>query len=321
MRVLIAGATGAVGRPLVTRLLAAGHDVAGLTRSETAAQALREWGAEPYSADVFDQRSVVAACAAARPEVLVGQLTALPRAINMRSYAQDLEPTNRLRGLATPNLIAGAHAAGARRIVVQSISFITAPEGPLVHDETARVYDDAPDAMRPAVAVASRMEGDVLAAADLDPIVLRYGFFYGPGTHYGPEGSSIAEIRRRRFPVVGRGTGISSFLHIDDAADATLTALAGGASGLYNVTDDEPAPMHEWLPFLAGVIGAKPPLHVPVFVARLAAGPHVVHFATTLRGNDNARFKRTFDWQPAHASWREGFRSTLGEVGSSGVTA
>ncbi len=312
MRVLIAGATGAIGRPLVSRLLRAGHDVAGLTRSETAAQTLRDWGAEPNSADVFDRSSVIEACAAARPEVLVVQLTALPAAINLRRYARDLEPTNRLRRLATPNLIAGARAATARRIVVQSISFITAPEGPAIHDETAPTYDDAPGALRPAVAAAAQMEREVLAAADLDPVVLRYGFFYGPGTHYGSDGGNITEIRRRRFPVVGRGTGISSFLHIDDAAGATLTALTGGASGLYNVTDDEPAPMHEWVPFVAGVIGAKPPFHVPVFLARLVAGPHVVHFATTLRGNDNARFKRAFGWQPAHASWREGFQSTLG---------
>lgn len=311
MRVLIAGATGVIGRPLVSRLLAAGHDVAGVTRSETAAQTLRDWGAEPHSADVFDEFSVIDACVAARPEVVVGQLTALPTAINLRRYARALEPTNRLRRLATPNLIAGARAAGARRIVVQSVSFITAPEGPAIHDETARTYDDAPSALRPAVAAATQMEREVLAAADLDPVVLRYGFFYGPGTHYGSGGSNITEIHRRRFPVVGRGTGIASFLHIDDAAGATLTALMGGASGLYNVTDDEPAPMHEWVPFVAGVIGAKPPRHVPVFVARLATGPHVVHFATTLRGNDNARFKRTFDWQPSHPSWREGFQSTL----------
>jgi len=311
MRVVIAGATGAIGRPLIGRLLAAGHDVAGLIRSETAARTLRDWGAEPHPADVFDQASVIEACAAARPEVLVCQLTALPRTLNLRRYARDLEPTNRLRTLATPNLIAGARAAGAGRIVVQSISFITAPEGPAIHDETARAYDDAPRAMRPAVAAVVQMEREVLAAADLDPVVLRYGFFYGPGTHYGTDGSMITEIRRRRFPIVGRGTGISSFVHIDDAAGATLTALEGGAGGLYNVTDDEPSPMHEWLPFVAGVIGAKPPRHIPVFVARLAAGPHVVHFATTLRGNSNGRFKQTFAWAPSHPSWREGFQSTL----------
>lgn len=312
MRVLIAGATGAIGRPLVSRLVAAGHEVAGLTRSPSAAQTLRDCGAEAFPADVFDEASVTRACAAARPEVLVGQLTALPRALDLRHYARDLEPTNRLRRLATPNLIAGARAAGARRIVVQSISFITAPEGPAVHDETAPTYDDAPSALAPAVAAATQMEGQVLAAADLDPVVLRYGFFYGPGTGYARDGAIVAEIRRRRFPLVGSGAGVSSFLHVEDAAGATLTALDGGASGLYNVTDDEPAPMRDWLPFLAGVLAAPPPRRLPVLVARLAAGPHVVHFATTLRGNDNVRFKREFDWAPAYVSWRGGFERELG---------
>lgn len=312
MRVLIAGATGAIGRPLVRRLLAAGHEVSGLTRRASAAETLRGWGVEPHSADVFDEPSVTRACAAARPEALVVQLTALPAALDLRRYARDLEPTNRLRRLATPHLIAGARASGARRIVVQSISFITAPEGPPIHDETARTYDDAPSALRPAVSAATQMEREILAAADLDPVVLRYGFFYGPGTHYAGNGSNAVLIRRRRFPIVGRGTGISSFLHVEDAASATLTALTGGASGLYNVTDDDPAPMHEWLPFLARVIGAPPPRHVPALVARLATGPHVVHFATTLRGNDSRRFKRTFGWEPAHPSWRQGFERELG---------
>ncbi len=312
MRVLIAGATGVIGRPLVRRLLADGHEVGGLTRSAPAAQTLRNSGVEPHEADVFDESSVTRACLAARPEVLVVQLTALPAALDLRHYARDLEPTNRLRSLATPNLIAGARAAGARRIVVQSISFITAPEGPAIHDETARTYDDAPSALRPAVVAATEMERAVLAAADLDPVVLRYGFFYGPGTHYGSQGSNIGLIRRRRFPLVGSGAGVSSFLHVDDGAEATLSALAGGTTGLYNVTDDEPAPMHEWLPFLAGVIGAPPPRRLPAFLARLATGPHVVHFATTLRGNDNARFKRAFGWTPAYPSWRRGFERELG---------
>jgi nucleoside-diphosphate-sugar epimerase len=156
------------------------------------------------------------------------------------------------------------------------------------------------------------MEREVIAASDLDPVVLRYGFFYGAGTQYAAGGATTSEIRRRRFPVVGDGTGISSFLHIDDAAGATITALEGGVSGLYNVTDDDPAPMHDWLPFAAEVLGAKPPRHIPVVVARIAAGPHVVHFATTLRGNSNARFKRTFGWQPTYPSWRDGFRIELG---------
>jgi len=311
MRVLIAGATGAIGRPLVPRLQAAGHEVAALARSEAKAQQLRERGVEPHLADVFDRDAVVAATVAARPEVVIHQLTALPKAMDIRNYAQELEPTNRLRAEATPHLLAGARAAGARRIIVQSISFLTAPEGPPVHDEDARTYDDAPAAFRGAIAATRQMERDVLAATDLEPVVLRYGFFYGPGTYFAPDGSSAAEIRKRRYPVLGRGTGVSSFLHIDDAADATVAALEGGAPGLYNVTDDVPAAMREWLPHAAACLGARKPLRVPALVGRLAAGPHAVHFATKLRGNSNARFKRTFGWEPSHPSWREGFREAL----------
>jgi nucleoside-diphosphate-sugar epimerase len=311
MRVLIAGATGAIGRPLVAKLQAAGHDVAALTRSEAMASDLRERGIEAHVADVFDRDAVVAATVAARPEVVIHQLTALPKAMDVRKYAQEIEPTNRLRAEATPHLIAGARAAGARRIIVQSISFITAPEGPPIHDEDARVFDDAPAAFRGAVTATRGMELEVLAADDLDPVVLRYGFFYGPGTYFAADGSSAAEIRKRRYPIVGGGAGMSSFLHIDDAADATVAALDGGAPGLYNVCDDDPAPMREWLPAMAANLGAKKPLRVPAFVARFAAGPHAVHFGATMRANSNARFKRTFGWEPAHPSWREGFREVL----------
>jgi nucleoside-diphosphate-sugar epimerase len=314
VKILVAGATGAIGRPLVPRLLAAGHEVAAITRDDAKAAALRAAGVEPHVADVFDRDAVVAACVAAAPEVVVHQLTALPQEMDIRRYRQALEPTNRLRAEATPHLLEGARAAGARRVVVQSISFLTAPEGPMVHDEDARPYTDAPAAFRDAVEAALAMERMTLAATDLDPVVLRYGFFYGPGTYYAPDGATAKEIARRRFPIVGGGAGTSSFLHIDDAADATVAALQGGASGVYNVTDDEPAPMREWLPHAAVCLGAKRPLRVPTVVGRLAAGAHAVHFATGLRGNSGTRFRETFAWQPSHPSWREGFREALGRT-------
>lgn len=312
MRVLIAGATGVVGRPLVRALLASGHDVAALTRRDGAARELRGLGVEPFAADVFDARSVIDACTAASPEVVIGELTALPATPDYRHYARDLESTNRLRAEATPNLIAGARAAGARRLIVQSISFLTAPEGPPVHDESAPTFDAAPPALRPAIAATVGMERAVLDARDLDPIVLRYGFFYGPGTYYASDGFMCQEIRRRRFPMVGRGTGISSFCHVADAAGATSAALTGGESGVYNVTDDAPAPMHEWLPFTAQLLGAPAPRRVPAWLARFLVGPHVVFFATTMRGNSNARFKAAFGWTPSRPFWREGFAEDLG---------
>ncbi|PTL56640.1 NAD-dependent epimerase/dehydratase family protein [Paraconexibacter algicola] len=312
MKILVAGATGAIGRPLLPRLRAAGHDVAAITRDERRADALRAAGVQAHVADVYDRDAVVAACVAAAPEVVVHQLTALPKALDVRRYRAAMRETNRLRAEATPHLVAGARAAGARRIVAQSISFITAPEGPPVHDEDARPFTDAPAQLRDAVAATLALEETTLAATDLDPVVLRYGFFYGPGTYYAPDGGTAQEIRARRFPLVGGGTGISSFVHVEDAADATVAALAGGAGGRYNVTDEEPAAAAQWLPHAAACLGARRPLRVPALVGRLAAGPHAVHFATTLRGNSGARFRETFGWTPAYPSWREGFRQALG---------
>lgn len=314
MRVLVAGATGAVGRPLVPRLQAAGHDVAALVRDEARGAHVRGLGVEPFVADVFDGAAVREAVVAARPDVVVGQLTALPARLDLRRYAQALAPTNRLRLEATPHLIAGARAAGARRVILQSISFVTAPEGPPIHDEDARLYTDAPAQMRPVVDAVATMERDALAAEDLDPVVLRYGFFYGPGTSYGPGGGLVEEIRRRRFPIVGDGGGVSSFVHVDDAAGATVAALEGGAAGVFNVCDDEPAAAREWLPHLAGCLGARPPRRVPAWVARAAVGAHGVHFATTLRGNDNRRFRETFAWAPERPTWRTGFEEALADA-------
>jgi nucleoside-diphosphate-sugar epimerase len=311
MKILIAGATGAIGRPLVKLLQADGHAVSALTRSAERAAALEQAGVDPHVCDVFDAGSVLEAVTAAQPEVLIDQLTAIPQKVDIRRYERDFAPTARLRAEATPHLMAAAAAAGVRRVLCQSVSFLTVPEGPQIHDESARSYTDAPNQFGPMARATDAMERSVLGTPGVEGVVLRYGFFYGPGTTTAPDGSVAAEVRKRRYPVAGGGTGVSSFVHIDDAAAATVAALTGGAPGIYNVCDDEPAPMHEWLPALAAAIGAKPPRRVPAFVARLAAGPHVVHFATALRGNSNARFKQTFGWTPAHPSWQEGFEEVF----------
>ncbi len=311
MRVLVAGATGAIGRPLVARLQAGGHAVSALARSAERAQTLERAGVEAHVCDVFDGPSVAAAVAAAQPEVLVHQLTAIPAVLDIRRYEAAMAATSRLRAEATPHLMAAARASGVRRVVCQSISFLTAPVGPPVHDEQAPVYLDAPKAFAPAVRATASMEDMVLSTPGVQGVVLRYGFFYGPGTQYAPDGGMAAEIRRRRFPIAGGGTGISSFVHIDDAADATVAALQGGAPGVYNVCDDEPVALADWLPVMAQLLHAKPPMRVPAWVARVAAGPHAVHFSTALRGNDNARFKQTFGWEPARRSWRDGFREVF----------
>jgi nucleoside-diphosphate-sugar epimerase len=197
-------------------------------------------------------------------------------------------------------------------MVAQSIAFLYAPEGDGVKDEEGRVFDFAPEPFGTAVAAVLDLERQVTGTDGLDGVVLRYGWFYGPGTFYNRDGSAADDVRRRRQPIVGRGEGVFSFLHVDDAASATVAAVEGGPSGVYNVTDDDPAPMRDWLPVFAEAVGAKRPWRVPAWLAKLAAPKMVVGLATTLRGASNARFKREFGWQPKYASWREGFREGLG---------
>jgi 2-alkyl-3-oxoalkanoate reductase len=310
MRVFVAGASGAVGRPLVPRLVAAGHEVTGTTRSEERAETVRAAGAHAAVVDVFDSDALRAAMAEAAPEVVVHELTALPARLDFRKpdvYAA----TNRLRTEGTRNLLEAARAAGARRFVSQSIAFAYRNDGSRVKTEEDPLLDDAPGAFGGGVRSLREMEALVLGAQDLEGLVLRYGFFYGPGTHYGSEGSMVADVRRRRLPVVGKGTGTFSFIHVDDAADATVAAVERGAPGVYNVTDDEPAPMRDWLPVLARAAGAKRPLRVPVWLARLVAGGQAATFATELRGASNEKAKRELGWEPAHPSWRTGFDEVL----------
>ena len=310
MRVFVAGASGAIGRPLVPRLVAAGHEVTGMTRSEAKADAIRQAGADAAVVDVFDGEAVRAAVDAAHAEVVVHQLTALPDRLDFRR--RDLyEPTNRVRTEGSRNLLEAARAAGARRLVCQSIAFAYRNEGARVKTEEDPLLDDAPGPFGSGVSALREMEAMVLADDSMEGLVLRYGFFYGPGTHYGTDGPMVADVRRRRLPVVGKGTGVFSFIHVDDAADATVAAVERGSTGVYNVTDDEPAAMSEWVPVLAEAVGAKRPLRVPLWLARLAGGRQAADFASELRGASNEKAKRELGWQPAHPSWRTGFRESL----------
>lgn len=310
MRVFVAGATGAIGRFLVPRLLEAGHEVSGMTRSEERAAALRSAGATPVVCDALDAAGVEAAVRNAAPEAVVNQLTDLPASYDPRR--KDLyASTDRLRREGTRTLVEAAKKAGARRIVSQSIAFLYAPEGAAVKLEDARAFTDAPAPFGPAVAAALEAEERVLTAADLHGIVLRYGFFYGPGTYYARGGSIAEQVRRRRFPVVGRGQGLFSHVHVADAAEATVLALDRGEPGAYNVVDDDPAPMREWLPAYAGALEAKPPLRVPAPLVRLLAGRFVASMGTELRGASNAKAREELGWVPAHPSWRSGFAAAL----------
>jgi len=307
MRVFVAGATGAIGRPLVSQLLAAGHEVTGMTRVPERAEGVRAAGAEAVVCDVFDADGVRGAIAEARPEAVVHQLTDLPADYDTNP-ARLARGTNRLRREGTRVLLDAAQAAGARRFVAQSLAFVYAPDGEWVKDE------EAPLASAPEGVVVSvrALEQAVLEAPALEGIVLRYGQFYGPGTWYAADGSIAERVRRRRFPIVGRGEGRFSFIHVEDAAAATVAAIERGRPGVYNVCDDEPAPLREWLPVYAQALGAKPPRRVPALLARMVAGATAAQAATAMRGAANGKAREELAWSPRYPSWREGFRGALG---------
>jgi nucleoside-diphosphate-sugar epimerase len=304
MKVFVAGATGAIGKPLVRQLVAAGHEVTGMTRREERAAELREAGAEAVVCDVFDAEGLREAVVAARPEAVVHALTALPQRFGPRT---DLRPTNRVRTEGTRNLIAAARAAGAKRLVAESVAFFYAPEGGWVKDEEAPLDLGAPGKVGPAVAAVADLERQVLEAEGMEGLVLRFGWFYGPDTYISPDGSQVEEVRKRRYPVVGEGDATFSFIHVEDAAAAVVAALEQGAPGVYNVVDDEPAPMREWLPALAEILGAKPPRRVPAWLVRMAVGKAMARSAVGTRGASNAKAKRELGWRPGHPSWRQSF--------------
>jgi nucleoside-diphosphate-sugar epimerase len=312
MRLFVAGASGAIGRSLVPALIAAGHEVTGMTRRSDHAAEIRGTGAESAVCDVFDPEALHAAVAAARPEVVIHELTALPADLDPRKKGI-YKANNRIRTEGTRNLIAAAQAAGAKRFVAQSIAFIYAPVGgPVKAEDDATMTSAVGGEFGASVEATLDLERQTIGAEGMEGVVLRYGFFYGPGTSYAGDGYQASEVRKRRFPVIGDGSGVFSFVHVDDAATATVAACERGSAGIYNVTDDEPAPVREWLPVYAEAVGAKPPRRVPRWLARLVAGSAVTGFATSLRGASNARAKAELGWQPHWASWREGFRGALG---------
>jgi nucleoside-diphosphate-sugar epimerase len=311
VRVFLAGASGAIGRPLVGRLIAAGHEVTGMTRREERAAEIRERGAEAVVCDVFDAEALNQAVSHARPDVVVHELTALPPDLDPRKKGV-YEANNRIRRDGTRNLVAAAREAGANRLVAQSIAFIYASTGGWVKTEDDPAMSDAPGEFGEGVKATLDLERQVVGAEGLEGLVLRYGFFYGPRTSYASDGYQAELVRKRRFPIVGAGDGTFSFIHVDDAAAATVAACERGAAGIYNVTDDEPAPVREWLPAYAEAVGSKPPRRLPAWLVRLLAGAGVAAFATTLRGASNEKAKRELGWQPRYPSWRQGFAQALG---------
>jgi nucleoside-diphosphate-sugar epimerase len=311
MRIFVAGASGVIGRPLVRQLIAAGHEVTGMTRREDRAEKIRAAGAEAVVCDVFDAEALREAVVAAAPEAVVHMLTALPRRYDPKS--DYLAATNRIRVEGTRNLVAAAEAAGARRLVGESIAFAYRPQGGWVKSEDEPLFTDAPGRFGVAFGAISELEREVLGAEGIEGIALRYGWLYGPGTYYDRGEQQAEEVMKRRLPIVGKGTGTFSFVHVEDAASATVAALEHGAPGAYNVVDDEPAPLREWVPAYAEALGAKPPRRVPVWLARLVAGKGVAASAVGLRGADNAKARRELGWEPAYPSWRQGFAATLAQ--------
>ncbi len=320
MKVFVAGATGVIGRQLVPQLVARGHEVVGMTRSASKQDLLRTLGARPVVADALDRDAVAQAVASAEPEVIVHELTALSAPMGVRE-ARHLErsfaftTTNRLRTEGTDHLLAAGRAVGARRFVAQSFgAWRWARTGGAVMTEADPLDPNPPAALRTVQAGFLYLERAVTAIEWGEGVVLRYGGFYGPGTSISlaPDAVMAAPIRKRRFPIVGDGGGVFSHVHIDDAAAATVVAVERGKPGIYNVVDDEPAPVREWLPVLASALGAKPPRRVPRWLARLAAGEVATVMMTDVAGASNAKAKRELGWQPRYPSWRQGFAQGLG---------
>lgn len=312
MRVFVAGATGAIGSKLVPALVRRGHEVVGTTRSPERARAIEAAGATTAVVDALDGEAVRRAVGEAAPDVIVHELTAIPPDLNPRRFDRAFATTNRLRTEGTEHLVAAAEAAGVRRFVAQS--FAAWPylrQGSWVKTEDDPLDEDPPAQVRRTLQAIRYVERATLRGP-FEGLALRYGGFYGPGSSLARTGPIADAVRRRRFPIVGSGAGVWSFVHLEDAAEATALAVERGAPGVYNVTDDEPAPVRDWLPVLADTVGAPAPRRVPVWVGRLFGGELAVTMMTELRGASNAKAKRELRWTLRYPSWRQGFSEGLG---------
>lgn len=320
MKVFVAGATGALGRQLVPQLVARGHEVVGMTRSAAKQDLVRSLGARPVVADALDPDAVAQAVASAEPEVIVHQLTALSGTMSVREMrhperSSAATMTNRLRSEGTDHLLAAGRAVGARRFVAQSFTaFRWARTGGPVLTEADAFDPNPPGALRTVQEGILYLERAVTTIEWGEGLALRYGGFYGPGTSISlaPDAVMAAPIRKRRFPIIGDGGGVQSYIHIEDAAAATAVAVEHGRPGIYNIVDDDPAPVRDWLPELARALGAKPPRRIPRWLARLAAGETATIMMTDVRGASNEKAKRELGWTPRYASWRQGFVQGLG---------
>jgi nucleoside-diphosphate-sugar epimerase len=310
VKVFVAGATGVLGAPLVRALVAAGHEVTGTSRTAARAASVAAAGAHGVVCDGLDRDAVFAAVAAAAPEVVVHQLTALPEKFAQLRKGSDT--TNRLRREGTRHLVDAAVAAGSRRVIAESIAFLYAPTGPAVATEESPVWTSAAPPFGAMLDAVTELERIALNTDGIEGVVLRYGALYGPGTYYGRDGDFTRQVRKRRLPIVGEGGGLTSFVHVDDAAAATVRALDAGAPGIYNVTDDTPVSYRDLLPAYASLLGAKPPRRVPAWLVRVVAGPVATASLREQRGAANTKAKAELGWTPRFATWQDGFRAEFG---------
>jgi len=312
MRIFLAGASGAIGRRLVPLLVSAGHVVIGTTRSENKLEQLRQLGAQPVVLDGLNRDAVLHAVAAAHPEVVVHQMTSLATMRSFKRFDADFDLTNRLRTEGTSHLVEAAGAARVRVFIAQSYTgWPNERRGGRTKTENDPLETNPPASMTRSLEAVRGLERMIWHAPGLVGTVLRYANLYGPGTSISTDGEIAVLIREGRFPVVGSGAGIWSFLHVDDAASATKVAIEQHVAGVFNVADDEPAEVATWLPYLAELVGAPPPRHVPAWIARFAIGDAGVSLMTDVRGASNDKVKKTFGWLPRYWSWRLGFRDVF----------
>ena len=311
MKVFIAGGTGAIGRVLVPRLIRDGHEVVAISRTLTGCEAMRAQGATAVQCDVFDVNLLSKIFGHQKPDAVINQLTSIPDDMHPRSIRQDMYATNQLRVEGTRRLLQAAERAGTKKFITQSIAFAYAPIGGDAATEETPLYRNAPASFATMIGAIRRLEDQVLNAANIVGSVLRYGYFYGPGTIFARGGSFANGVYRRRIPVVGDGSGRYSFVHVDDAASATVQALNRNTAGIFNICDDEPARVSDWLPYYAELLGAKPPRTVPAVLGRLAGGSYLLYLMLQQRGASNFLAKWELGWKPRYSSWRDGFNEEL----------
>jgi nucleoside-diphosphate-sugar epimerase len=309
MRVFIAGGTGAIGRPLVAALAAAGHDIAVYSRRAERVAALGQPGIVPAVGDAFDADTLVRAVQTFKPDVVVNQLTSLARSANPLAVKRGFDLTSRLRREVSGNLVRAARAAGARRVVAQSIAFAYRP-GPGVRTEADPLWTDAKGQIGILTGSVATLEPNTLGDPEVESVVLRYGSFYGPGTYFAPGGLYSSMLKRRLLPLPGRGGGLFGLVHIDDAAAATVAALEG-PTGIFNVADDVPAPAWEWMPYVAGLMGVKPPRHVPESLVRVGAGKFLAYLMCDQPAVSSQRARMELGWSPRYPDWHEGLTAVF----------